>query len=124
MFGTVELNARKKTGNDTSCFAERNEELRFFIRGIDFLTRGGVRWLVIEMKKGAADGIVLMNEAEALANLGKYEAALAKFRPALAALQTIGDDVNVVTAHLMIIRCHASLDQVSWRSSRRGLAQN
>ena len=76
------------------------------------------------MKKGAADGIVLMNEAEALANLGKYDAALAKFRPALAALQQNGDDVNFVTAYLMMIICHNGLEKVSWRSSRRGLAQN
>ena len=29
VFSIVELNVRRKIGNDTRCFAERNEEFRF-----------------------------------------------------------------------------------------------
>ena len=100
---------------------ERNEELRFFIRGIGFLARGGFVGLVIEMKKGADDVKVLMNEASALFGLGNYRAALEKLKPALAASHTSRDEANAVNVHLRMLRCHAGLEQVSWR--RRGLVQ-
>ena len=79
--------------------------------------------MVIEMKKGPDDAIDLENEAAALMRLGNYRAALAKYRPALAASQKNGDDVNAVDVHLMMIACHAALQEVSWRTSRRGFVQ-
>ena len=68
---------------------------------------------MIGMKKGADDGIVLMNEGVALGNLGNYSAALAKLKPALAALRKNGDEANAVNIHLMMLKCHAGLEQVS-----------
>ena len=116
-FGTVELNARKRTGSATRCSAERrNEELRFLFGESISLARGGFVGLAIEMKKGPDDGINLANEAVALADLGNHHAALAKFTPALAALQLNGDHVNAVHIHLLMIRCHVVLHEVSSRS--------
>ena len=81
------------------------------------MARGGFVGLVIEMKKGPDNGINLASEAAALADLGNHRAALAKFRPALAALRKMGDDMNAVSVHLNIIACHAGLQEVSGRSS-------
>ena len=72
------------------------------------------------MKKGADDGMALAKEADALANLGNYRAALVKSKFALAASQTNGDDVNTVDVHMLMISCHAGLLEVS-RRSRGGL---
>ena len=69
------------------------------------------------MKKGPDDGIKLANEAVALVDHGSYREALDKMRPALAALQQNGDEANVVTVHLTMIKCHAGLQEVSWWSS-------
>ena len=80
------------------------------------LARGGFLGSAIEMKKGPDDGINLANEAVALADLGNHRAALAKFTPALAALQLNGDDVNAVHIHLLMIKCHVVLHEVSSRS--------
>ena len=80
---------------------------------IDFLARGGLVGLVIEMKKGADDVKDLITEAAALINLGDYRAGLSKLEPALVALQTNGDEAVVVTIHLTIIFCHAALEEVS-----------
>ena len=85
----------------------------FLFWEIDFLARGGFVGLVIGMKKGADDGIVLMNEGVALLDLGNYSAALAKYKPALADLRTNGDEANAIRAHLMMIGCHAGLEEVS-----------
>ena len=76
----------------------------------------GIVGLLIEMKKGV-DVEALINEAEALLNLGNHRAALTKFRPALAALQRSGDDEYSIATRLMMIRCHGTLEEVSWRSS-------
>ena len=65
------------------------------------------------MKKGPDDAAVLISEALSLANLGRYRAALAKFRPILAASQKNGDGVDSVSVHLSIIACHAKLQEVS-----------
>ena len=117
-FGTVDPRARRRTGSAISCSVERrNEELRIFISGIDFLARGGFVGLVIGMKKGPDDAAVLINEALSLANLGNPGAALGKFRPILAALWKKGDGVDAVGVHLNIIACHAALQEVSRRSS-------
>ena len=81
--------------------------------------------MVIEMKKGADDGIVLMNEGVALASLGNYRAALAKFKPALAALRENGDEEDAVDIHLMMIRCHQALEEVRrWRGRGRGFSKS
>ena len=85
----------------------------FLFGKIDFLARGGFDGLVVEMKKGPDDGIVLKDEGVALVKLGNYRAALAKYRPALAALRKMGDDKNAVNVHLMMITCHAALQEVS-----------
>ena len=85
----------------------------FFIRVIDFLARGGFVGLVIGMKKGPDVGMALMDEAAGLVNLGKLREALAKLRPALAALQTSGNDVHAVHVRLMMINCHTGLQEVS-----------
>ena len=68
------------------------------------------------MNKGPDDVKALRKEAMALNKLGKSRAALAKYRPALAALQKMGDDVNVVDVHLLMVRCHDVLHEVSSRS--------
>ena len=73
--------------------------------------------MVIEMKKGSDDVNDLANEAVDLANLGNYRAALAKLKPTLAASQTNGDDVGVVNVRLLILSCHAALQEVTRRSS-------
>ena len=65
------------------------------------------------MKKGADDVRRLEDEAAALLNLGNYDAALAKFRTALAASQTNRDDVNAIGIHLLMINCHVALEEVS-----------
>jgi hypothetical protein len=91
---------------------------RGFLFGNRFLGCGGLVGLVIEMKKGPDDVKVLRKEATALVDLGSYREALDKMRPALAALQTNGDDVNVVNVHRMMIFCHAALEEVSWRSNK------
>ena len=72
------------------------------------------------MKKGPEDGIDLFHEAMALVKLGNFREAVAKLRPALAASQKNGDEMNVIVFHLMMIRCHAGLEEVSWRSNWRG----
>ena len=113
------FSARRKTRSNV-CAGRRNEESRFEeLNSTDFLARRGFVGLAIGMKKGPDDGIKLANEATALVNLGSYREALEKYRPALAVLQTNGDDFNVVTVHLMMIKCHAGLQEVSWRSSMR-----
>ena len=86
------------------------------------MARGGFVGSAIEMKKGSVDVGNLGNEAIALYDLGNYQAALAKFRPALAASQKNGDDAKVVDFHLMTITCHMGLREVSLRSSWRGFA--
>ena len=48
MFGIVEPSARMKTGNDTSCFAERNEELSSFFWESIFRARGGFHAYLID----------------------------------------------------------------------------
>ena len=103
----------------------RKEEMKSsdFLFGESILARGGFFRSVIEMKKGPDDVSVLIEEALALDKLGKYRPALAKYRPALAALQKMGDDVNVVDVHLMMIRCHAGLHEVSSKSYWGGFVQ-
>ena len=90
---------------------------------VDFWARGGFVGLVIEMKKGPDDAIDLSNEAVGLITLGKHRPALEKFTPILAALRLNGHDADAVSVHLNIIACHAGLQEVSWRTSRRGSAQ-
>ena len=87
-----------------------------FLFGESILARGGFLGSVIEMKKGPDDVSVPVEEAMALNKLGKYRLALAKFRPALATLQTNGDNADAVDVHLMMIRCHDALEEVSSRS--------
>ena len=80
------------------------------------MARGGFVGLAIEMKKGPGDVEALRTEASALVKLGNYRPALEKYRPALAALQLNGDDVNALDVHFMMIRCHEALHEVSSRS--------
>ena len=87
------------------------------------MARGGFVGSVTEMKKGPDDGIVLLKEVDALLALGNYRPALQKLKPALAASQTNGDDVGVVNVRLLIIACHARLQEVGWRSGRRGFEE-
>ena len=125
--GDVELvlwrNVRRTIGSDRSCSAEMKNCDFLFGKSIS-LARGGFVGSVIEMNKGPDDVSVLIEEALALDKLGNYRPALAKFRPALAALQTNGNDADAVDVHLLMIRCHAGLHEVSSRSSSwRGLFQ-
>jgi hypothetical protein len=107
------FSARRKTRSNV-CAGRRYEESRFEeLNSTDFLARRGFVGLAIEMKKGPDNGLVLAEKAIALVNNGNYRAALEKYRPALAALQTNGDEADVVKVHLMMFSCLTGLQEVS-----------
>ena len=73
------------------------------------MARGGFAELLIEMSG-------LKYEAAASFELGNYRVALSKFKSALAVSQKNGDQVDAVDVHLLMIRCHEALHEVSRRS--------
>jgi hypothetical protein len=114
MFGIVVLSARKKTGNDTSCSAERNEEFPFqFLHSRFSLVEGPV-CPRSPMDKDSNNFDTILKLGDASFDAGMYRDALPKFETALTALQKLGhDEKKTFAIHRRIIACHERLLEVS-----------